>query len=184
MASAAQGGGGGSNNNSNETDLACVYRAVDQGASAEQVRAILAGGPRTRHAKEQWLAGVLNHKNTNGETALEAAHKRLRRGDLVGVLLEAGADARILGPYCNALALAIFYGEIETLRHLLRSGRHDANEKLRYERAGPIEGSEFGAFFCRAVHLAVVPPKRAPNDHRSPPSSRPSRPSCASLAPT
>jgi hypothetical protein len=77
LASSAQGGGGGSNN---ENDLSCVYRGVDQGASVEHVRAILASGPRTRRAKQQWLSAVLEHKGgANGdETPLQAA---LRRDD-------------------------------------------------------------------------------------------------------
>jgi hypothetical protein len=169
MASAQ--GGGGSNDNNTENDLACVYRAVDQGASADQVRAILAGGPRTRHAKQQWLAAVLEHKGgANGdETPLQRAHRR-RDGPLAGALLEHGADARVLGPKANPLAICIAYGQVNSLRVLLHSGRHSADERLAYSIPGTVAGADEGSReFCCPVHLCVVPPRLSDDDDFFPP---------------
>jgi hypothetical protein len=167
MASAQ--GGDGSNDNDNN-DLACVYRAVDEGASAEQVRAILAGGPRTRREKVKWLAAVTNHKSAanNDETPLKAAHRR-RDGPLVGALLEHGAKARSLFPNANALAICISYGLVDSLRVLLRSGRHSADERLAYWARGTVAGLRPLFTFCRPVHLCVVPPRFPGSSRRQPP---------------
>jgi hypothetical protein len=167
MASSAQGeSGSGGSNDHNENDLSCVYRAVDQGASAEEVRAILEGGPRTRRAKQQWLAAVLEHKGgpNKNETPLQAAHHRRRDGALVGALLEHGADAAAIGPRCSPLALAIHYGLADTLRVLLRSARHSADEQLAYHSRATIAGADGSLASCRPVHLCVVPPRLASGD--------------------
>jgi hypothetical protein len=158
MASAQ--GGGGSNN-----DLSCVYRAVDEGASAEQVRAILAGGPHTRRAKQQWLAAVLEYKGgaNSDETPLQAAHRR-RDGPVVGALLEHGADTAAIGPHANALAICIAYGQVDGLRVLLRSGKHSADEKLAYRTWATVDGVGEPRCSCRPVHLCVVPPLLSPSD--------------------
>jgi ankyrin repeat protein len=174
MASAAQGGGvgigGGSNGNNNDNDLSCVYRAVDRGASAEQVRAILSGGPRTRRARSEWLEGVVNHKSAdnNDETPLQAAHRR-RNGPLVGALLEHGADPCALGPNANALAICIAYGQVNSLRILLRSGRHSADEEIAYWTGSTVAGADDPGDFCRPVHLCVVPPRLSHGGHPLPP---------------
>jgi hypothetical protein len=136
------------------------------------VRAILAGGPRTRRAKQQWLAAVLEHKGgANGdETPLLRAHRR-RDGALVGALLEQGADARAISPMANALAVRIAYGQVASLRVLLRSGKHSAEEKLTYRVAGVGRGGRrpLRAISCRPVHLCVVPPPVSNLDHIYPP---------------
>jgi hypothetical protein len=126
MASAAQGGA----SNDNENDLACVYRAVDQGASADQVRAILASRSRT-------LTAVLEYKGgaNSDETPLQAAHRRRDGPPLVGALLEHGAGALALGAFANPLAICIAYGLTDSLRVLLRRGKHSLDEK-RYHRLG------------------------------------------------
>lgn len=148
MASSAQGGVG--PGESDDNDLAIVYRAVDQGASADQVRALLAGGPRTRRAKQQWLSAVLECKGgpNNDETPLRRAHRR-RDGPLVGALLEHGADACALGPKANPLATCIAYGQADSLRVLLRSGRHSPDERLAYRPVGTVAGADDADCFCR-----------------------------------
>jgi hypothetical protein len=95
----------------------------------------------------------------------------LRRDDLVGVLLEAGADAAAaLGLGCSALAVAIHCGLAETLRALLRSGKHRVDETLRYDYDGTISGlSPLCGARCHAVHICVSPKRRFFTDDPVPP---------------
>jgi ankyrin repeat protein len=174
MAATEQGGGGGSNDNNTE-DLGVVYRAVDAGASAEEVRAILSGGSSTHPARQQWLAAVLEYKSESGETPLQAAHRR-RDGPVVGALLESGADAPARFPatgHANALALCIAYGQVDSLRALLRSGRHSADEEVAWLTADTFEGGLAPDAFNRPTHLCVVPPRLPSTDveQPSPPTS-------------
>jgi ankyrin repeat protein len=169
-AATEQGGGGGGGNVDNPDDLGVVYRAVDAGASAEEVRAILAGGPSTQPARAQWLAAVLEHESESGETPLQAAHRR-RDGPVVGALLEHGAAASALYPVTtrtNALSLCIFYGQVDSLRELLRSGRHSADEEVADWVGALLGDPDEPGFFVRPVHLCVCPP-RASELERDPP---------------
>jgi hypothetical protein len=158
---AAHGGGV---NPYTPNDLACVYRAVaEQGATAEQVRAIVAtgGGLSAPQARDEWRVAVVNYKTDDTEVAdtpLCAAHRR-RDGPLVGALLEAGAaDASFFAPSGNALALAIHHGQIDAVRALLRSERHDADEKVALTTTSRFEPEPDLSCFARPAHLAVVPP--------------------------
>ena len=179
MAQSAAGaaGGGGNNKNSNENgsdDVGCVWRAVAQGETAGRVRELIeqyasAGGARTRRSYEARRSAAVNYKSSaNGheETPLEAAHDS-ERGDLVGVLLENGADTKALGQNCHALALVMHYGLTDTLRELLRSGRHQANEALMYDWMSGVCGRDRDR--CSPVHLAVDPPPRSFGSARPPP---------------
>jgi hypothetical protein len=67
------------------------------------------------------------------------------------------------------LALAIHYGLVDTVRALLSSGRHDANERLWYDRRSIAEGQLYDNEFCRPAHLALVPPRREFGDPQPPP---------------
>jgi len=76
-----------------------LYRAVAQGRSAAEVRAAIEAcappGPVTRSSRSRLAAALNRIEPSSNKTALQAAH-RLRRGDLVGLLLEFGADAAAL----------------------------------------------------------------------------------------
>jgi ankyrin repeat protein len=73
--------------------------------------------------EQQRKAAVNATDPSNEEMPLQAAH-RLQRGDLVGALLEAGADASALFPLATPLVLCIAYGLVDSLRALLKAG-HD-----------------------------------------------------------
>lgn len=80
---------------------------------------------------------------------------------MVGVLLEAGADAAVaFGPHCSPVALAIHHGQLDTLRWLFRSGHCHLYDKLRYDICSNITGEPAEEdIWCLAVHVALVPPK-------------------------
>jgi len=156
--------------------VACVLRAVRAGVSAEQLRAVIdmyaseGGCAYTPGTYEARRAAAVNSSPEIllDDLPLNAAFAR-GRGDLIGVLLAAGADARAaFAPNCSPLAVAIYYGQTETLRALLRSGLYDVNAPLRYEANEDYVGgeNEFRGGYdragrrivCRAVHLAIVPP--------------------------
>jgi ankyrin repeat protein len=117
------------------------------------------------------MYGGLDYTHPNSElrqTALRVAHYAKKRGDLVAVLLEAGADvAAAIGPACSPLAFAMHYGRADMLRTLMRSGRHRAGDKIPYTGKSSVRGhrEEYrsDACWCRPCHLAVRPPKY--NDH-------------------
>jgi ankyrin repeat protein len=146
---AVEGGDGGKNNND---DPSAVFQAVDAGASVGEVRQLLVEAP------DAWRTAALNYRCADGnETALQAAHRR-RDGAIVGVLLEHGADPTALHPNANALVVCIAYGQVNSLRVLLSSGRHSANEQV----ARPFDlTTDYGsaAHFTRPVHLCVAPPR-------------------------
>jgi hypothetical protein len=159
MASAAGDGGSNNpsnnnNNNNNNNDPSALYRAVDAGASAEQVRHMLAEAP-----SDAWREAALAYRSSaNNETALQAAH-RLRLGPVVGVLLEYEADVKALHPDAHPLVVCIAYGQVDTLRVLLRSGRHTAEEKVT-RPFDLVTGSYYSAAdFTRPAHLCVWAPR-------------------------
>ena len=89
------------------------------------------------HADEVPRALAVNRGPTATQTPLQAAHRQ-RRGDLVGALVEAGADVGgIFGSYrkLTPLAVCIAYGQVESVRALLRNG-HDAMEKIEEQSYG------------------------------------------------
>jgi ankyrin repeat protein len=145
-----------------------VYRAVSAGESEQEVRRLIeacAVGSATRLDARKRRAAAVNRSSSegSGETPLQAAH-RLNRGDLVGALLEHGAEADDLfdSGECDALALCIHYNEVGTLRALLGAGC-DPNKKLAYGGCDTLEGSG-GLVFCRAAHLCILPPRRSSSD--------------------
>jgi ankyrin repeat protein len=158
----SEGGGEGG-----DAPVARVLRAVEAGVSAEQLRAVIdmyaseGGCDYTPGTYEVRRAAAVNYRPAGGYSdacPLRRAHSQAR-GDVVSVLLEAGADARAaFGPNCSPLALAIHYDLTETLRALLRSGLYDVDAPLRYDCRSNVEGYDDGPASCRAVHLAIVPP--------------------------
>jgi ankyrin repeat protein len=133
----------------------CVYRAVTVGVTADELRRVIEQYP----AGESRLAAVNYRTGEHDFPPLRIAHDA-RRGDLVGALLEAGADAKAaFGPSCSPLALAIHHGQLDTLRALLRSGTHHAEEELAYGPWSTLEGAVRKGFWCRPVHVAAAPPR-------------------------
>jgi hypothetical protein len=165
MASAAgEAGGGGSCSigGSGGSIGDRVYAAVSAGKSDEEVRRVIG-----ECANEQQRKAAVNHKGQNNDqTPLAAAH-RLRRGDLVGALLEAGADASALSPRATPLVLCIVYGLVESLRALLKAGL-DPNQRVEYREHDSLAGN--GApQFCTAAHLCLAPPRLLPGGPKAPP---------------
>jgi len=70
-----------------------VYRAVAAGESADDVRRAIESSRAVApgSSAQQQRAAAVNHAEQTGETPLQAAHRQ-RRGDLVGLLLENGAE--------------------------------------------------------------------------------------------
>jgi len=167
-----------------------LHQAVAEGRSAAEVRAAISAcaasatyaPPVTRRTARSGadvsdaarsLAALVNRVHgsgrSRGETALQAAH-RLRRGDLVGLLLEAGADATTLVPNRrhDPLAVCIAYGQAESLRALLRQG-HDANRKVDYRAYHCLDAPYDQYSFCSPVHLCIGPPAVFQGAPTSPP---------------
>jgi ankyrin repeat protein len=149
-----------------------VLRAVKAGASADELRRIIeqcAAGGTGQSREESRLAAVNYRTGEHDFPPLRIAHGA-RRGDLVGALLEAGADAKAaFGPDCSPLALAIHHGQTDTLRALLRSGRHHAEEGLAYGPVSTLAGAVRQGDWCRPVHVALAPPKWPTLDSPQPP---------------
>jgi alanyl-tRNA synthetase len=119
------------NNDNNQSDLSRVYRAVAAGESAEQVLRVI---EEVAQGSDETRALAVNKKGEESdETPLAAAH-RLRRGDLVGALVEAGADVGGVfggGPW-TPVAVCIVYGQAESVSALLKAG-HDPNERISWD---------------------------------------------------
>lgn len=83
------------------------------------------------------------------ETPMAAAH-RLRRRDLIGVLLKNGADPRsTFDGKITPLAAAAVIGKIAVVRHLISEG-HDPNERM--PEGSLVEGgTAIHAAFCGAL---------------------------------
>jgi ankyrin repeat protein len=167
-----------------------LYRAVAEGRSAAEVRAAIQAcaasatyaPPVTRRTARSGadvsdaarsLAALVNRvhgRGRGGETALQAAH-RLRRGDLVGLLLENGADAANLYSHRrhDPLALCIAYGQAESLRALLLQGGHVANRRLEYRAYQCLDGRYDQYSRCSPVHLCIAPPAVSQGFPPSPP---------------
>jgi len=131
-------------------DRVCL--AVAAGATQAEVRRAIiesAAGSFERRA-----VAVNRAAGPGGETPLSAAH-RLRRGDLVGLLLEAGADAMTISPRETPLVLCIAYNQVASLRALLVHRLEDANEQVAYGPGCWLDGAEYG--YCAPVHLCIRP---------------------------
>jgi ankyrin repeat protein len=159
-----------------------LYRAVAAGCTADELRAAIEAcappGPSsstttTNDRARRMAAAVnsveLNGRDGRGETPLQAAH-RMQRGDLVGPLLEAGADAASLSIHrrVDPLAVCIAYGQAASLRALLRQG-HDANRRVEYGFGYSLDVGCSGSDFCSPVHLCIRPPRLAPGIPQLPP---------------
>jgi len=155
-----------------------LYRAVADGRSAEEVRAAIEAcappGPVTRNSSRCGIAPALNRvarndriygrgkrndrNNGRDETPLQAAH-RLQRGDLVGLLLEAGADAAALSSHRHhdPLALCIAYGQAGSLRALLRreQGRRGVDCGRDYVYDDCLDGPYASLSTSPLVHLCI-----------------------------
>jgi len=142
---AAAGGPGGDIN-----DVSPVYNAVSSGASEEELRRVIeecAQGDNRRRVQ------AVNHSSTATETPLQAAHRQ-KRGDLVGALVEAGADVGDIfgGRTLTPFAVCIAYGQVESVRALLRAG-HDVNEKIDWSPSYSPSNA-----FCTPIHFCLAPP--------------------------
>jgi ankyrin repeat protein len=108
---------------------------------------------------------------TGGEENEKPLHaaRRLRRWDLVGLLLEEGADASGVmgGDYrpTTALALCVCHDLPDTLRALLRKG-HDANQRLVSFANDLPAASHRGRTLA---HVCVGPPRLSPSTVPPPP---------------
>lgn len=163
MASAAAGGG----DFSDVPQLSSVYDAVSTGCTAQQLHLVLDRAAAAQGSEEARTAAA-NITGLNGESPLQAAH-RLNRGDLVGALLLAGANAEnLITTYrANALQLCIFHDQPEdALRALIRSGA-PANAEIERHRGEPIGSASYGT--CSLLHACLVPPVRESGDPRPPP---------------
>jgi ankyrin repeat protein len=124
-----------------EDGYARIYQAVAEGKTEHKVRAAI------QAAAQEGLARSLRAADDAG------------RGDLVGALLEAGADAKRLYPggLCDPLALCIAYGNASSLNALLKLG-HPADRRIK---ARPDDRSLAGheGYFCTALHLCIHPPR-------------------------
>jgi hypothetical protein len=144
---------------------AYLYTVIARNGTLDEVRAALEacsprGGPiMTRgscanHAAI--LAAAANRveptaNGGRGEAPIEAAD-RLERGDLVGLLLEAGAEpVGFNRPWDNKIAICVDAGQANTLRVLLRSGVNGGGANARFPYDDPSQ-------FCTAMHLCVSPP--------------------------
>jgi hypothetical protein len=134
-----------------------VLGAVAAGESAELVRHAIeecAQGSATRRV------AAVNEAGEDAELPLQAAHD-LRRGDLVGLLLEAGANARALKVFgtdiarCDfsALGLCCAHGRVESVRVLLRDG-HETDEYITYIPFPHFESQSEST----AAHVCIAPP--------------------------
>jgi hypothetical protein len=156
-----------------------VHRAVAAGLSEVEVRRAIidcAQGSAERRvaavnqARRLEVEDALNQKRLIDETPLRAAH-RLGRGDLVGVLLEAGADVSVpfWGGRATALVLCVAYGQVEALRALLLQGRN-AKRRVEYLPHDPLSGIPRNPSVSSTLaHLCVAPPRVSPDAPTPPP---------------
>ena len=139
-----------------------LYRAVADGRPVEAVLSAL----EDCRSRSRALNKVHYDEPEQGrtDTPLRAAW-RLKRHDVVRLLLGAGAYASAIAPRADSMAILIAYGDAENLRALLSSGKVDANKKLKYALGASDPGGAAGLLYpqnkayCHAVHLCIVPPR-------------------------
>jgi hypothetical protein len=90
----------------NNDEFRRVHAAVAVGESAAQVRRAIVD---CAQGSSEWRVPAVNQAGEGGKTPLRAAH-RLRRGDLVGLLLEAGARVDGMFEYCRVTPLGALRG--------------------------------------------------------------------------
>jgi len=103
---------------------------------------------------------AVNRSSTATETPLQAAHRQ-KRGDLVGALVEAGADVGgiFAGLKPTPLAVCIAYGQVESVRALLCAS-HGAQGQIEWH---PLYGSG-DVFSTPANFCLALPPLGLPSD--------------------
>jgi len=127
-------------------DVSPVYNAVSSGASEAELRRVI---EECAQGDDRRRVQAVNR----GDTPLQAAHRQ-KRGDLVGALVEAGADVGgIFNRKVTPLAVCVAYGQVESVRALLRAG-HDANENVGW-RPWYSSGDDV---FCTPAHFCLAPP--------------------------
>jgi len=143
--SSAAGGPGG-----DADDFSRVYDVVASGASEAELRRVI---EECAQGDDQRRAQAVNHSSTATETPLQAADRQ-KRGDQVGALVEAGADVAgiFAGLKLTPLAVCIAYGQVESVRALLRAG-HDANEEIEWAPWGLLDDE-----FSTPAHVCLAPP--------------------------
>jgi ankyrin repeat protein len=161
-------GGGGREGGDGRFGFSDVHPMVAAGVRATVVRRVI---EEVAQGSDEWRAAAANYPGRRREvvegatpreeTPLQAA-VRLRRCDLVGALVEAGADVCAIylaglwrGARLTPLAVCIMYEQAESVRALLRAG-HDPNELIN---CGP-QCNRFasGRHGCTAPLFALVPP--------------------------
>lgn len=102
------------------------------GSTLEDLRAAIEAcvphaGALTRARRQAAIARALNSIEEDGTTPLAVANF-LDRGDMVGALIDAGAQTDFFPmPWSNKAALCIRHGQAETLRRVMREGGQDPN---------------------------------------------------------
>lgn len=153
-----------------------VHSAVSAGKSAEEVRRAIEERARALAGsiEQAGRAAAVNEPaapdaGKKKESSLQAAI-RLRRPDLVSLLLEHGASVR--GVDCGPehgydhdrtpLAVCVVHGDAGGVRALLRSGQHDPRATFTIDLPwrGPCCPSYGGA---TAAHLCLFGPARSPS---------------------
>jgi ankyrin repeat protein len=141
-----------------------VHAAIEACAPPGSVAGSSSSSSMTTSHRARVLAAALNRAEPNerndgrGETPLQAA-PRLRRGDLIGLLLEFGADVATI--YHDPLALCIAYGQAESLRALAIARGVDLREKYGKNDChdDPYYGNAQCSYDGRSsyVHLCMIP---------------------------
>jgi len=125
-----------------------LYLAVAEGRSAEEVRGLIEACARSSwFRRDRARRSAINRAEPNernngrGEAPLQAAHS-LQRGDLVGLLLEHGAEAAALSldRRHDPLALCIAYGQAEGLQQRWSRRGSGRWRRRRGARAGASDG--------------------------------------------
>jgi ankyrin repeat protein len=136
-----------------------VRRAITARCDARTLRGIIEDCAQGSDARR---AALLNTK-TDGETPLEAA-LRLKRGDLVAVLLLAGAQVASLA---SPIALLILDGEAESLRALLLKTGWDVDAPLASRVQNDVDVER--RLELRATHHCLLAPRHSADDPTPPP---------------
>jgi len=130
-------------------DFSRVCNVVASGASEAELRRVI---EECAQGDDRRRVQAVNYSSIATETLLQAADRQ-KRGDLVGALVEAGADVGgIFNGKLTPLAVCIAYGQVESVRALLRAG-HDAMEQVGW---GVGSGSE--THTCSPAHFCLAPP--------------------------
>jgi ankyrin repeat protein len=135
-------------------DLRRVYHSVAAGDTAARLRRVIA---ECAQGSDERRARAVNKPGDDGEKPLEAA-SRLKRGDLVGALVETGANVRVLASgLATPIAVCCAWGQAKSVRALLRAG-HDPSETFRYNPA--CGWCPNCGYRCSNLHLCLGSPAK------------------------